>query len=155
MNSTNISFAQIGLHDARISQVVLGPDSVHIYLREAFISPEHPSNNIGGWACVEPAELCFVSVSRQAARIWNDATSAWGPWAVPATSPIESEIMEALETSDESQRVFTLAGFGESGWTEWKISADRFTLKWSSMRTATELLGSNTWLRGIHIPWGP
>jgi len=130
MNTTEAGFDQIGLHDARISSMVASEDRITIYLREAYIGPDHPSNPTSDWILVEPAELEFWGLLSHESRTWNDQATSWSNSCTPVDLPIADEIMESSRADSDGHSIFTLTGFGANGWTEWCIHANGFRLSW-------------------------
>ncbi len=130
MKTTDTGFDLIGLHDARISSMLATVDRITIFLREAYIGPDHPCNTTDDWILVEPAELAFCGLVSHESRTWNDQTSSWSDSSTPVDLPIADEIMESSRSDSDGHSIFTLTGFGASGWTEWFIHASGFRLSW-------------------------
>ena len=126
MKYTSQNFELVCLHDAKILGIARNGDCITLNLSFAGLLKGHPGNPLATdhLICLNPV-LTFCHVQGEEFRTWNDTSRQWDAHRHPEC-PLDDEVV----TSEWDGLNFFLDGFHMDGWSEWRILADGFILKW-------------------------
>lgn len=132
MPSSSARFDLLDFHDSPLIAIGRSDRTVRLELRYVHLPIDHPASTSARPVRVGPCTLVLHDVVSEQARLFDDATRDWVAHPAP-DMPLDDAVIHArVEDVGAAQR-FVFDGMHTSGWSEWHIVAQGFTLTWGAV----------------------